>query len=99
MAAGVDEPDLVVPHPRAAERAINEELALQFGSTGGLSIGIGIATDRNCQHIQTNRAFAQTLGLSPDTNASKTAPDQERRPTVAIATLSAARRGTGPSTR
>ncbi|HYR27391.1 MAG TPA: protein kinase, partial [Thermoanaerobaculia bacterium] len=36
--------DRGIIHAIRAARAINEELALQFGSTGGLSIGIGIAT-------------------------------------------------------
>jgi PAS domain S-box-containing protein len=43
-----------------------------------LPIGIGIATDRECRQIGTNRAFAATLGLRPDANASKTAPAGER---------------------
>jgi signal transduction histidine kinase/integral membrane sensor domain MASE1/ActR/RegA family two-component response regulator len=43
-----------------------------------LPIGIGIATDRECRHIRTNRAFAATLGLEPTANASKTAPGPER---------------------
>ncbi|MGE3512157.1 MAG: MASE1 domain-containing protein [Vicinamibacterales bacterium] len=43
-----------------------------------LPIGIGIALDRECRHITTNRAFAATLGLTPAQNASKTAVPVER---------------------
>jgi PAS domain S-box-containing protein len=43
-----------------------------------LPIGLGIATDRECRHIRTNRAFAETLGLNPDSNASLTAAEDER---------------------
>jgi PAS domain S-box-containing protein len=60
----------------------NRELALRVREQQTLldvlPIGIGIAMDRECRHIRTNRAFAQTLGLPPDTNASKTAPLGER---------------------
>ena len=43
-----------------------------------LPIGIGIAMDRECREIRINRAFAGTLGLSPDANASKTAASDQR---------------------
>jgi PAS domain S-box-containing protein len=43
-----------------------------------LPIGIGIATDPECRQIVVNRAFADTLGVSPGTNASKTASADER---------------------
>lgn len=43
-----------------------------------IPIGIGIATDPRCQHIQVNPAFAKQLGISTDTNASMSAPAEER---------------------
>ena len=43
-----------------------------------LPIGIGIALDRECKNIRVNRAFAHVLGLAPEMNASKTAPEEER---------------------
>ena len=43
-----------------------------------LPIGIGIATDRECTQILTNRAFAETLGLPRGANASLTASSHER---------------------
>ncbi|MEN3944090.1 PAS domain S-box protein [Prosthecobacter sp. SYSU 5D2] len=43
-----------------------------------LPIGIGISLDRDCKNIRVNRAFAQVLGLAPELNASKTAPEEER---------------------
>lgn len=43
-----------------------------------LPIGIGIASDRECTHIHINRAFAETLRLPRDANASLTASADER---------------------
>jgi PAS domain S-box-containing protein len=43
-----------------------------------IPVGIGIALDRECRTIHVNPAFAATLGVSPDANASMTAPDSER---------------------
>jgi PAS domain S-box-containing protein len=43
-----------------------------------LPMGVGIAYDRECQHIRVNRAFAQLLGIEHTENASLTAPSQER---------------------
>jgi PAS domain S-box-containing protein len=43
-----------------------------------LPIGIGIAADRECATIEVNAAFATTLGLARDDNASLTAPEGER---------------------
>ena len=51
-----------------------------------LPIGIGIATDPDCRRIVTNRAFAATLGLRRDANASKTAPDGQRPTTFRVLT-------------
>ncbi len=43
-----------------------------------LPVGIGIATDRECRDIRVNRAFREILGLKAGSNASKTAPPDER---------------------
>ncbi len=43
-----------------------------------IPIGIGIAEDPQCQTIKVNPAFAKQLGISPDANASVTAPLAER---------------------
>ncbi|MBE8970985.1 PAS domain S-box protein, partial [Nostocales cyanobacterium LEGE 12452] len=43
-----------------------------------IPIGIGIAEDPKCQNIKVNPAFAKQLGISSDTNASLTAPLDER---------------------
>ena len=56
-----------------ARRVLEQQTLLDV-----LPIGIGIATDPECRNIRINRAFARTLGLPPDTNASKTAPESER---------------------
>ena len=60
----------------------NRELALRIREQDTLldvlPVGIGIATDRDCRHIRTNRAFAETLGLRANANASMTAPEHER---------------------
>ncbi|HEY9660739.1 MAG TPA: PAS domain S-box protein, partial [Allocoleopsis sp.] len=43
-----------------------------------IPIGIGIAADPDCQEIRVNPGFAQMLGISPQTNASLSAPEVER---------------------
>ncbi|MDZ7962937.1 MAG: ATP-binding protein [Aulosira sp. DedQUE10] len=43
-----------------------------------IPIGIGIAEDPQCQNITVNPAFAKNLGISPDKNASLTAPNEEK---------------------
>ncbi|MFN6528537.1 PAS domain S-box protein [Nostoc sp. ChiSLP03a] len=43
-----------------------------------IPIGIGIAEDPKCQNIKVNPAFAKQLGISSDTNASLTAPLDEK---------------------
>ncbi|MEA5604403.1 PAS domain S-box protein [Nostoc sp. UHCC 0252] len=43
-----------------------------------IPIGIGIAEDPQCQNIKVNPAFAKQLGISPDTNASLSAPSDEK---------------------
>ncbi|MFY0564494.1 ATP-binding protein [Archangium lansingense] len=45
-----------------------------------IPVGIGIARDRECQHIQQNRWFARLHGLPLDSNISLSAPDGERQP-------------------
>jgi two-component system cell cycle sensor histidine kinase/response regulator CckA len=42
-----------------------------------LPVAIGIATDTTGQNIRTNKAFAHMLRLSPDSNASLSAPEPE----------------------
>jgi PAS domain S-box-containing protein len=41
-------------------------------------VGIGIATDPECTHIDVNPAFAEMLGVSTAANASLSAPEGER---------------------
>ncbi|MEA5625928.1 PAS domain S-box protein [Nostoc sp. UHCC 0251] len=43
-----------------------------------IPIGIGIAEDPKCQNIKVNLAFAKQLGISLDTNASLSAPLDEK---------------------
>ncbi|WGV26603.1 ATP-binding protein [Halotia branconii] len=43
-----------------------------------IPIGIGIAEDPECQTIKVNPAFADLLGISPNVNASLSAPSHER---------------------
>ncbi|MCC5621255.1 PAS domain S-box protein, partial [Nostoc sp. CHAB 5715] len=43
-----------------------------------IPIGIGIAEDPECQNIKVNPAFAKQLGISSDTNASLSAPLDEK---------------------
>ena len=43
-------------------------------------VGIGIAHDRECRHIQQNPWFARLHGLPLDSNISLSAPDTERHP-------------------
>ncbi|MBD2681087.1 MULTISPECIES: PAS domain S-box protein [Nostoc] len=43
-----------------------------------IPIGIGIAEDPQCQSIKVNPAFAKQLGISPDANASLSAPLGEK---------------------
>ena len=43
-----------------------------------LPVGIGLAGDRDCRQITVNPAFAEQLGVAPDSNASLTAPADER---------------------
>ncbi|MDZ8054783.1 MAG: ATP-binding protein [Aulosira sp. ZfuVER01] len=43
-----------------------------------MPVGIGIAEDPQCQTIKVNPALAKQLGISPDVNASLTAPVDEK---------------------
>ena len=43
-----------------------------------IPIGIGIAEDPECKSIRVNPAFAQQLGISPEVNASLSAPEDEK---------------------
>ncbi|HXG67443.1 MAG TPA: PAS domain S-box protein [Blastocatellia bacterium] len=43
-----------------------------------IPIGIGISADPECRDIQVNPYFARALGISPDENASMSAPEGER---------------------
>ena len=59
----------------------NRELARRGSSSrraGRAANRNRIATDPECRNIRINRAFARTLGVSPETNASKTASEAER---------------------
>jgi PAS domain S-box-containing protein len=62
--------------------AINRELRQRVSELEALlevlPIGIGISSDRACTTIRVNPAFAEALGLEPDANASKTAPEGSR---------------------
>ncbi|MBD2384970.1 PAS domain S-box protein [Cylindrospermum sp. FACHB-282] len=49
-----------------------------------IPIGIGIAEDPECQTIKVNTSFAKQLQISPDTNASLTAPIEERPTTFKV---------------
>ena len=69
-------------HAEMALAEANRELARRVREQQTLldvlPIGIGIAADPECRDIRVNRAFARTLGLPPGTNASKTAPPDQR---------------------
>jgi PAS domain S-box-containing protein len=69
-------------HAEMALAEANRELARRVREQQTLldvlPIGIGIAADPECRDIRVNRAFARTLGLPPNTNASKTAPPDQR---------------------
>ncbi|MBH8553968.1 PAS domain S-box protein [Nostocaceae cyanobacterium CENA357] len=43
-----------------------------------IPVGIGIAEDPECKNIKVNPAFANLLGISPNINASLSAPSHER---------------------
>ncbi|WP_309476502.1 sensor histidine kinase [Scytonema millei] len=43
-----------------------------------IPLGIAIAQDPKCQYIRVNSAMAKLMGLSPNANASKSAPLEER---------------------
>jgi PAS domain S-box-containing protein len=72
-AAEAGQQQLAEANRELAQRVREHETLLDV-----LPIGIGIATDPECRHIRTNRAFAETLGLRPDSNASLTAAEDER---------------------
>jgi PAS domain S-box-containing protein len=61
-----------------ANRALADRVAELETLLAVIPVGIGIALDRECRTVQINPAFATTLGLRPDENASMTAPDGER---------------------
>jgi PAS domain S-box-containing protein len=69
---------------RAEQKVIelNEELRRRVNELQTLlnviSISIGIAEDPRCERITVNPAFARWLGISPDANASLSAPLNER---------------------
>ena len=78
LAAAVAERLASEQRVREANRQQARRVAEQQTLLDVLPVGIGIATDRECRQIRTNRAFAETLGLQVDINASKTAPAGER---------------------
>jgi signal transduction histidine kinase len=69
-----------------ANRELRRRVLEQETLLDVLPIGIGIATDRDCRHIRINRAFAATLGLPPNANASKTASGDERPSSFRVCT-------------
>ncbi|UBF26767.1 PAS domain S-box protein [Kovacikia minuta CCNUW1] len=66
----------------ASVQQLNRELQQKVSELQTLldviPIGIGIAEDPECHHIQVNPAFAQALGIPSMVNASLSAPDEER---------------------
>lgn len=63
---------------RESERRLRRQVADFETLLDLLPVGIGLALDRECTQIRTNRSFAKTLALSEGSNASKTAPDDQR---------------------
>ncbi|MDZ8187720.1 MAG: PAS domain S-box protein [Nostoc sp. ChiSLP02] len=61
---------------------LNQELERQLAESQTLleviPIGIGIAEDPQCEKIRVNSAFAQMLAISPNANASLSAPEGDR---------------------
>jgi PAS domain S-box-containing protein len=80
-----------ITHRKQSETAIlqlNQELQQKVTELQTLldviPIGIGIAEDPECKHIQVNPAFAEVLSISPTANASLSAPEEERPITFKI---------------
>jgi PAS domain S-box-containing protein len=65
-----------------ALRNLNQELRRRLAESQTLleviPIGIGIAEDPECKTIRVNQNFAKQLGISQTTNASLSAPDDEK---------------------
>jgi len=58
------------------QRRVNELQAL----FDVIPVGIGIAEDPQCRYIKANPVFARLLAISPDVNASLSAPSYEKPP-------------------
>jgi PAS domain S-box-containing protein len=65
-----------------ALRNLNQELQRQLAQSRTLleviPIGIGIAEDPECKQIRVNQTFAKQLGIPQTSNASLSAPDDEK---------------------
>jgi PAS domain S-box-containing protein len=71
-------PGETAPEPEDAARQLRHRVHELATLLDVLPIGIGIAADPACTNIEVNAAFATTLGLARDDNASLTAPQGER---------------------
>lgn len=80
VASGIDETDRRGSEERIA--SLNRDLSRRINELqvvlDVIPMGIGIAEDPECRTIRVNGYFARALGLSPEANASLSAPEEER---------------------